>query len=77
MAKISDMRQKEVINIYDGRRFGFICDVEFSIEKGVIESIIVPSESKLFGIMGKNAGVSIPWEAIKKIGDDIVLVDFG
>ena len=77
MARISDMRQKEVINIYDGRRFGFICDVEFSIEDGHIESIIVPSEAKLLGIVSKSNGVSIPWNAIKKIGDDIVLVDFG
>ena len=77
MARISDMRQKEGINIYDGRRFGFVCDVEFSVENGKIEALVVPSETKLLGLMGKNNGVSIPWEAIKKIGDDIILVDFG
>ena len=77
MARISDMRQKEVINIYDGRRFGFVCDVEFSIESGSIEALVVPSETKLLGLIGKSSGVSIPWEAIKKIGDDIILVDFG
>lgn len=77
MAKISDMRQKEVINIYDGRRFGFICDVEFSVEDGRVESIIVPSESKILGLVGRNEGLAIPWSCIKKIGNDIVLVDFG
>ena len=77
MARISDMRQKEVINIYDGHRFGFVCDVEFSMETGMIEAIVVPSETKLLGLMNKSTGVSIPWSAIKKIGDDIVLVDFG
>ena len=77
MARISDMRQKEVINIYDGRRFGFICDLEFSVEDGHIEAVIVPSESRLLGIMGRSDGISIPWTSIRKIGDDIVLVDFG
>lgn len=77
MARISDMRRKEVINIYDGRRFGFVCDVEFSTEDGKIDAIIVPSEVKLMGLIGKNNGVSIPWNSIKKIGDDIILVDFG
>ena len=76
MARISDMRQKEVINIYDGHRFGFVCDIEFSIDDGKIEAVIVPSESKLMGLVGKSNGVSIPWSSIKKIGDDIVLVDF-
>lgn len=77
MARISDMRQKEVINIYDGRRFGFVCDVEFSVETGKIDAVVVPSETKLLSLMGKSNGVAIPWEAIKKIGDDIILVDFG
>ena len=77
MARISDMRQKEVINIYDGRRFGFICDVEFSVDDGRIEAVVVPAESRLMGIMGRSDGISIPWSSIKKIGDDIVLVDFG
>lgn len=77
MARISDMRRKEVINIYDGRRFGFVCDVEFSVETGRIEALVVPSEAKLLGLMGKPGGISVPWEAVKKIGDDIILVDFG
>ena len=77
MARISDMRQKEVINIYDGHRFGFVCDVEFSVETGKIEAVVVPSETRIMGLVSKSGGISIPWSSIKKIGDDIVLVDFG
>ena len=77
MTRGIDFRQKEVINIYDGHRFGFVCDVEFSVETGKIDAIVVPSESRIMGLVNKSNGIPIPWSSIKKIGDDIVLVDFG
>lgn len=75
MAKASEFRQKEVINISDGRRLGFIYDVEIDLKKGVIKSIIVPGPGKVMGLFGKETEYIIPWESIKKVGDDIVLVD--
>ena len=76
MVKISDMRQKEVINISDGKRLGFVCEIEFDLEKGNIETLIVPGEGKLLSIFGKNNEICIPWESIRRIGDDIILVDY-
>ncbi|MDY4975724.1 MAG: YlmC/YmxH family sporulation protein [Clostridia bacterium] len=73
--RISDMRQKEVINLSDGKRLGFVCDVGFDLEEGQIQSLIVPGESRI-SLFGKNQDIVIPWESIKKIGNDIVLVDF-
>lgn len=75
MLRTSDFKQKEVINISDGRRLGFICDVEIDFENGKIDSIVIPGNGRLFGLIGKNNEFIIPWERIRKIGDDIVLVD--
>ena len=75
MNRISDFKQKEVINISDGRRLGFVCDIEVNLEDGRIEAIIIPGGGKLFGFLGKENEFVIPWENIKKIGEDIILVD--
>jgi len=73
--RIADLRQKEVINVTDGRRLGFVSDVEIDLESGRIDAIVIPGEGRLFGFIGKDNEFIIPWEKIKKIGEDIILVD--
>ncbi len=75
MNRSSDFRQKEVINISDGRRLGFISDVEINLEDGRIEAIIIPGSGRLFGLIGKDSEFVIPWERIRKVGEDIILVE--
>jgi YlmC/YmxH family sporulation protein len=75
LVRASDFRQKEVINIADGKRLGFVYDVEIDMNKGVIESIIVPGPGKFLGLFGRDTDYVIPWNSIKKVGDDIILVD--
>lgn len=75
MNRISDFREKEVINISDGRRIGFVADVEIDIQNGRIDALIVPAGGRLFGIIGKDNEFIVPWEKVKKIGEDIILVD--
>lgn len=74
MYRAGELRQKEVININDASRMGYVSDVEVSLEKGEIESIIVPGKIKFFNF-GKKDDVVILWEKIKMIGDDVILVD--
>lgn len=70
-----DFKHKEVININDGRRLGFVQDVTADLESGVITSIIVPGNNKLLNMFAGNNDIVIPWKDIKCIGDDIILVD--
>jgi len=77
--RLIDLQKKEVINITDGKRLGFLYDIEIDLEKGVIGSIIVPGKTKLFsffGIFGKGEEYIISYDDIKKIGDDIILVEY-
>lgn len=74
MYRAGMLRQKEVININNAQRLGFVSDVEVSLSGGVIESIIVPGKAKLFNFKN-NGDVIIYWENIKVIGDDVILVD--
>ncbi len=75
MTKSSDFRQKEVININDGKRLGCIIDMEFNLCEGRITAIVVPGTSGWFGFLKGCDDIVIPWEKIKKIGDDVILVD--
>ncbi len=69
-----DFKHKEVINIVDGKRLGFVQDVTADLGTGTITSIIVPGSNKLFNVFASN-DIIIPWENIKCIGDDIILVE--
>ena len=73
---IGDLRNKEVINVCDGRRLGCVIDAEFNICDGKIISLVVPRDEKI-SLFGKTEGYNIPWCKIEKIGDDIILVDVG
>ncbi|HHV19840.1 MAG TPA: YlmC/YmxH family sporulation protein [Thermoanaerobacterales bacterium] len=75
MMKTSDLRQREVINITDGKRLGFVADLDIDLEKGVIKSIIIPGQNRVFNIFSKIGDYVIPWEQIKTIGSDVILVE--
>ena len=70
-----DFKHKEVVNIVDGKRLGFVQDVTADLESGVITSIIVPGNSKLLNLFAGNNDIVIPWQYIKCIGEDIILVE--
>ncbi len=76
MNRTADFRQKEVINMSDGKRLGFVCDVEINLESGKLDAIVIPGEGRIFGLFGKDNEYVIPWSKIKKIGEDIILVEF-
>ena len=73
--KFSQLQCKEVICISDGRRLGFISDVQIDVPEGTICAIIVPGPCRYLGLIGRQDDYCIPWCCIRKIGPDIVLVD--
>lgn len=75
MVKTSELKQKEVININDGRRLGLVSDVEINMETGNLEAIIIPAGGKFLGLFSKENDIVINWANIKKIGVDVILVD--
>ncbi|MCL2855300.1 MAG: YlmC/YmxH family sporulation protein [Defluviitaleaceae bacterium] len=75
MVRIYELRQKEIINIKDGTRFGFAADLEIDTKSGEIAKVIVPGPARVFGILGRDSEYCIPWDAIQQIGDDVILVD--
>ncbi len=75
MVRFYDMRQKEVINIKDGKRLGFISDVCIDIEEGCVKEVIIPAPGKVLGVFGREQEYKVSWKSIKQVGDDLILVD--
>lgn len=73
--RICELREKEVVNVCDGERLGNICDVDFEERTGRICSLIIPGPCKVFGIIGRDSEYIIPYECVKRIGADVVLVE--
>ena len=70
-----DFKSKEVINISDARRLGFVQDVCADLETGKITSIVVPGSNKLLSMFTSENDIVITWDKIKCIGEDIILVE--
>jgi len=70
-----DFKHKEVVNITDGKRLGYVQDVCADLDTGVITSIIVPGSNRIMSMFSSNNDIVIPWKNIKCIGDDLILVE--
>ena len=73
--KEMDFKHKEVININDGKRLGFVQDVCADLESGTITSIIVPGSNKFMGMFSSGNEIVIQWQNIRCIGEDVILVE--
>lgn len=75
MARGIDFRQKEVVNIRDGKILGFVIDVDAELTNGAIKSIVVAQVGKLIKSLGGKNNITIPWNNVKLIGEDVILVE--
>jgi YlmC/YmxH family sporulation protein len=73
--RASDLATRDVVNTVDGRRLGNIVDVELDLASGRILAVVVPGQPKMLGVFGRSDDYVVPWENIKKIGEDVILVE--
>ncbi len=70
----NSLSAKEVVSLCDGRKLGHITNYEIDLSSGTVTAVFVPGECGFFPF-GKSTELRIPWDRIKKIGEDAVLVD--
>ena len=76
MVKKSDLMLKEVVDVNQGKILGYIEDVDIDANNGSIKAVIVPgTKGYLVRLFSKKQDVVITWENIKKIGEDVILVN--
>ena len=73
--RISELKQKEIINVKDCKRLGFAGDVDFDMKTGCLLALIVPGPGCFCGFLGREKEYIIPYQDICQVGEDIILVD--
>jgi len=72
--RLCDLSGKEVVNLADGRRLGYIDDLELDLRSGTVLAALVPGQARLFGLLGREEDWRIPWERIERVGEDVIFV---
>ena len=70
--RLSDLQDKDVIDLKSGVKVGNIIDIKVNLD-GTIASLILEKKrfSKLFST---NDEIDIPFDKIVKIGEDVILI---
>lgn len=71
--RFSLLCRKEVIDISDGRRLGYVRDAVLD-RQGRIVSLVVPGRRRLFGLFGREDDTLVPWCHIMQLGEDLILI---
>lgn len=75
--RLSKLGGKEIVNLNDGGRLGVIANSDLIIDEktGKIMAMIVPDRKNQFKIFGDKYEVEVPWEAVRKIGNDMIIIE--
>ena len=76
--RLSDIGYKEIINLADGGRYGQLSESEllFDPETGQIRALLIPQYPARMTLFHHDNGyMQLPWNSIKKIGEDIIILD--
>ena len=70
---LAQLRDKDVINLCNATRLGYINEIEFDSCTGHISSLVLCRGGGLLNF-GRDDSLVLPWSRIECIGDDAVLV---
>lgn len=71
----TELKQKDVVNIRDGRRLGRPIDLVLN-DTACVEALVVPLPGGFLNLLKQEKeGCLVPWERVLRIGDDVILVD--
>ncbi len=76
--RYKDISGKEIVNVSHGSRLGVLgqTDLEIDVQTGQIKSLIIPNY-KWFGLKKEGEETKIHWNDIKKIGEDMIMIETG
>lgn len=73
---LSEIEEKDVINVVTGERIGYVSSVRINIESGAVVAVAVERETRLVSFFAKEEEmIMVPWSQILKIGEDVIIVN--
>lgn len=73
--RLSDLQNKDIVNVNDGKNIGSIIDVKINEDDGSIISLVIEPNRNFFSFLNKGTDTEIYWKNITKIGEDVILVN--
>lgn len=75
--RLSDLQNKDIVNVIDGKNIGNIIDVKIDEASGNIVSFVIEPNKNFFKFFNRGVDTEISWKSITKIGEDVILVKVG
>ena len=72
--RLSDLQNKTVINLVDGKNIGNIIDLSINSE-GKTTGLVVEKHRFLISYFSNKKEMVVKWDQIEKIGEDVILVN--
>lgn len=69
-----ELCSKEVVQLKDGACLGRVDDLELDADTARIGSLLLLGRPRLFGLLGRDETLTIPWADIERIGLDLSLI---
>ena len=72
---LHELGRKDVIRAKTGENLGRADDISFDAKTAQIQSIILRGRCRLFGLLGRDEDLEIPWQSILSVGADVIMVE--
>lgn len=73
--RLSELQRKDIINLNNGKKIGRIIDVELDSMNGNLINIVIETSKMFRNMFSSERDVTITFNQIKKLGEDVILVD--
>ena len=74
MFTLGDLCERDVVSVKNGENLGRVDDLCVEETTARVLSLVIYGRLRLFGLLGREEDLMIPWEDILTIGSDVVLV---
>ena len=72
--KFRELCAKEIVQLSNGACLGRADDLELEPETAHVRALLLLGRPRLFGLLGRDESLTIPWQEIETIGTDAILV---
>ncbi len=74
MHTLRDICRRDVVNMEKGIVIGTVDDIVFDEKDARVEALLIYGRPRLFGLLGRDSDVRIPWAEVISFGRDVILV---
>jgi YlmC/YmxH family sporulation protein len=74
--RLKELSGKEIVNVKKAERLGILGQTDLEINEGTgqIQALLIPTV-KWFGLRKQGEEIRVPWNYIKKVGTDMIIID--